>query len=200
MSMSLSQQDSLTAGVECQSSMHFKMEIYGFLNSSFLTDDFAIKNPTGIISINDDFHIVSDFLCQDSIISRKQNIHKIYHSLRKSTEEINLCLKDLYIPSLYSVMEYRRILSRQAFVPTEKWVTKNLPSTCYLDNGEVMMRIPEGSILLYNRKGEIQSIGEDVLAICRYKDRRTGSIHYTIHPLNELTLFTCEDELIYGEV
>lgn len=200
MNTRLSQQDNLRAGTECQSSMHFKMEIYGFLNSSSPTDDFTIKNSAGIISINDDFHIVADYLCQQDIILKKQNIHKIYQSVCRSTEEMNLSLKDLYIPSLYSVLEYRRILSRQAFIPTERWVAKNLPDTCYLDNTEVMMKIPEGSLLLYNKNGEVQSLGEKVLAICRYKDKRTGSIHYTIHPLDELTLFTYEDELIYGEV
>lgn len=200
MNTRLSQEDNLRAGTECQSSMHFKMEIYGFLNSADITDDSALKNAAGFISINDDFHIVSDFLCQQDLISRKQNLHKIYKSLCMAKEEHVLCLKDLYIPSLYSVPEYRQILSRQAFIPTEKWVKKNLPDTCYLDNAEVMMKIPKGATLLYNRSGEIQSVGENVLAICRYKDKRTGSIHYTIHPLDELTLFTYEDELIYGEV
>lgn len=200
MNTRLSQLDKLKSGSECQSSMHFKMEIYGFLNCANITNDSALKNAAGIISINDDFHIVSDFLCQQDLISRKQNLHKIYKSLCMAKEEHVLCLKDLYIPSLYSVPEYRRILSRQTFIPTERWIEKNLPSTCYLDNNEVMMRIPLGSILLYNRCGELQSVGENVLAICRYKDKRTGSIHYTIHPLDELTLFTYEDELIYGEV
>ena len=53
-------------------------------------------------------------------------------------------------------------------------------------NGKAMLEIQIGSILCLDRNGDVKSVGEEILAVCRYLDPETGVLNYAQYSLDEL--------------
>lgn len=114
----------------------------------------------------------------------------IYSSLKITRQNIEVNLEEVAIPSLEDNKTYNKIRSRygSSVVVTESMLDRAFPKeyTITAKEGKAMMEVQEDSILCLNRKGEIRSVGEEILVVCRYLDPETGVLNYAQYSLDEL--------------
>lgn len=180
-----------------------KLEIYGYVNSCRHEDmiqmpknNYSVAGLNGIINKSPHSEIVcSNFIYQvvpffDGKETSSIGLHiPIYKSLCVIREQAKYDLEDLYIPSLIANSLYRKIKARigSGLAVTEYMLRKNgFPENIIEEDSKAMFIAEEGTILLKDKDGSIKSIGEEILAVCRYLHPETGTMCYTQLGLDEL--------------
>lgn len=114
----------------------------------------------------------------------------IYSSLKTTRQNMEVNLEEVAIPSLEDNKTYNKIRSRygSGIVVTESMLYRAFPEeySIIAKDGKAILEVPEGSILCFDRKGDIKSVGEEILAVCRYLDPETGVLNYAQYSLDEL--------------
>lgn len=114
----------------------------------------------------------------------------IYSSLKVIHQNTEVNLEEVAIPSLEDNKTYNKIRSRygSGIVVTESMLFRAFPKeyTITAKEGKAMLEVPEQSILCFDRKGKVKSVGEEILAVCRYLDPETGVLNYAQYSLDEL--------------
>lgn len=193
----------LSSSIIVSSVLIEKLEVYGYVNSCIHEDmiqmpknNYSVACLNGIINKSPHSEIVcSNFIYQvvpffDGKDTSSIGLHiPIYKSLCVLSEQAKYNVEDLYIPSLRANTLYRKIKARigTGVAVTEYMLRKNgFPENIVEEESKAMFIAEEGAILLKDKDGCIKSIGEDVLAICRYLHPETGTMCYTQLSLDEL--------------
>ena len=187
-----------------------ELELYGFVNSC--SDDWLVKkyhgkDKNGITVykhqlkgvVNKDcgnLIIVSDYLYQvfeyqsGSSVGVEGKQTPIYKSIIMSTKKMELRLEDLWMPSLLTNDFYLQVKTsnRQNRQPiNDESIRKaGLPQNISVVDGEAILTVDEGAFLMIDSFSEITSVGEDMLAVCRYINPVHGGLCYAIYGLDEL--------------
>lgn len=193
----------LSSNIIVSSVLLDKLEIYGYINSCRDEDMFYLpyKSSTvvymnGIINRSPVSEIVcAHFIYQVMKVFDGKQVTTvgmptpIYKSLYVNSEQSKYNVENLYIPSLRANPFYKKIKAR---IGTGVTVTDNLlrknnfPESIIEEDSKAMFIAEEGAILLRDKEGSIRSIGEEILAVCRYLHPETGTMCYTQLSLDEL--------------
>ena len=193
----------LSSNIIVSSVLLDKLEVYGYVNSCRHEDmiqmpknNYSVAYLNGIINKSPHSEIVcSNFIYQvvpffDGKESSSIGLHiPIYKSLCVLSEQAKYNLEELYIPSLRANSLYRKIKARigTGVEVTDYMIRKNgFPENIVEEERKAMFVAEEGTILLKDKDGCIKSIGEDILAVCRYLHHETGTMCYTQLSLDEL--------------
>ena len=178
-----------------------KLEVYGYVNScqgnEMMLEDIRINNITTVgynnfINCQTAGEIVcSNYMMQPVMLSHKNEmrLHQIYSILEISKESFILNLADLDIPSLFYNPIYKKIRRRDK--------NKSLSSS-EIKYAKFPENIKQNSdkrfdytsnprdVLCRDKDGSIKSIGDHLMAVCRYLFPQTGMMCYTQLDLDEL--------------
>lgn len=203
LSEKLSESKQLSSSIIVSSVLVNKLEVYGYVNSCRHEDMILIpKNNSAVASLNGIINkspiseiVLSNFLYQfvtyfDGKQTSTIGLHiPIYKSLCVLNEQKKYNVEDLYIPSLRTNLLYRKIKARigTGVEVTANMIRKNgFPENIIEEDSKAMFIAEEGAILLRDKEGSIRSIGEEILAVCRYLHPETGTMCYTQLSLDEL--------------
>lgn len=202
----------LPCNIIVSSTLIKELEVYGFVNScnsKFFVNKFRghDKGLGGLAVYKHDFNgivnkdcsrliIYSDFMYQVIDIQNGTSFGvegrqtPIYKKLEKSTKKMELNVEKLWIPSLWTNKYYQLIKSHygKGGVSVEEEILKKegMPSTITAKEGKAILSVDVGAILMKDSSGEIGSIGEEILAVCRYIHTESGKLCYVIYGLDEL--------------
>lgn len=191
-----------------------EVEIYGFINCSkemldeYKTNEYKLlgivdKDPSRqIIQCNYMYQIIEWF--DGNKVQQTGLATPIYVGLRKCGVDTEINVEELYIPDLINHKLYKEIRSRKGtgIVVTEQLVNKNKSKVwtehnILIKDGKAMMPIHKGDILCQHiMDNSIKSIGQELLAVCRYIHKTTGRMCYTQYGLDELTVKDEEYDLL----
>lgn len=191
---------SVHCGMIAKSNLIDKLEIYGFANAckdeDMYNDVYAGLILNGIVNKEPKRQIVlSNYIYQVTThysgkeITREGMAIPIFQSLVVSESEGQYNVEDLYVPSLVGKQLYRKIKSRHGngVVVREYDLEKaNFPSYIKAIEGKAILNAPKSHIQIVDKDGEIKSIGENVMVVCRYLHSETGTMCYTHYNLNEV--------------
>ena len=191
-----------------------EVEIYGFINCSkemldeYKTNEFKLlgivdKDPSRqIIQCNYMYQIIDWF--DGNKVQQTGLVTPIYVGLRKSGVDTEINVEELYIPDLINHELYKRIRSRKGTgvevteqlankYKSKAWTEHNI----FIKDGKAMMPIHKGDVLCQHvMNNSIKSIGQELLAVCRYIHKTTGRMCYTQYGLDELTVKDEEYDLL----
>lgn len=187
-------------GMIAKSNLIDKLEIYGFANAckdeDMYNDVYAGLILNGIVNKEPKSQIVlSNYIYQVTThysgkeITREGMAIPIFQSLVVSESEGQYNVEDLYVPSLVGKQLYRKIKSRHGngVVVREYDLEKaNFPSYIKAIEGKAILNAPKLHIQIIDKDGEIKSIGENIMVVCRYLHTETGTMCYTQYNLNEV--------------
>ena len=189
----------LKSGMIAKSVLINKLEIYGFVNcSKEIYDNYNFRDVFQIVVNKSSTSqiIQSNYIYQVvNIEGRSEGIvSPIYNRLTTSENNIEVDIKQLYIPNLINNTTYKRIRSRYKDgnkpIQLTKFEQKTLEQ--YLEisikEDKLMVVIHNGDVLCQNNDDTIKSIGEEILVVCRYIHDLTGNMCYTQYGLDELTI------------
>ncbi len=190
-----------------------ELEIYGFVNSSKeMIDELKSNqfNLLGIVNKAPNQQVIRGFYMYQVVewfdgenVKQTGLTTPIYIGLRNCREDIELNIADLHIPNLISNNLYCLIRSRRGtgVEITPQLVNKYKAAKIFADNNII---IKEGNAFLQVKKGDtlcihaldhsVKSIGQELVAICRYVCKTTGHLRYALFDLSELTIEDCEVE------
>ncbi len=134
----------------------------------------------------------------------------LYLGLRLSKEDTEMDIANLYIPDLISNELYKIIRSRRGSgvevtpqlvnrykVPKgihDIWSSHNIE----VKDGKAYLPVKKGDILCIHAVDHaIKSIGQEIIAICRYTCKETGRLVYANFNLDELTIEDKDDNGYY---
>ena len=196
----LKKNGSIQSGVTAKSNLIDKLEIYGFVNAckdkdmynevyaGLVLNGIVNKEPKRqIILSNHIYQVTTHYSGKD--ITREGLAIPIYHTLAVSEAEGQYNVEDIYIPSLIGKQLYRKIKSRHGNgVTVRDYDLKkaNFPSRISAVDGKAILTAPAGHVQLLDKDGVIKSIGENIMAVCRYLHAETGTMCYTQYNLNEV--------------
>lgn len=177
-----------------------KLEIYGFANAckdeDMYNDVYAGLILNGIVNKEPKYQIVlSNYIYQVTThfsgkeITREGLAIPVFQSLVVSESEGQYNVEGLYVPSLVGKQLYRKIKSRHGngVVVREYDLEKaKFPSYIKAIEGKAMLNAPKSHIQIIDKDGEIKSIGENIMVVCRYLHTETGTMCYTQYNLNEV--------------
>lgn len=202
----LNKYGTLETGMIVKSVLVDKLEVYGFVNSGIIDYIDYILNK-GIVGKAPTNQIIqSNYMYQVMDIEGESKgvVTPIYNTLKKSKKDLEVDIKQLYIPDLVNNDTYRRLRSRYKDgnqpIVLKAYEERTLKE--YLEisikEGRLMVHIHEGDILCcqlcqYNLEESIKSIGKEILVVCRYIHDLTGNMCYTQYGLDELTIEITED-------
>lgn len=176
----------LESKISADSNLVSNLEIYGYVNSAglpFLYNSEKLLYNLFVNLDNEDDLIISNILYQGSK-DHSNIVFPIYSALSVTEKPLELPLSKLHVPSL---MENKSYLPLRNTGFQSRHASPFHPKERYKSNGqEWYMIINSGEILMLDVNGEIQSVGEDIVAICRYLSKENGSIQYTKYRLDEL--------------
>lgn len=196
----LQKNGSLHSGVIVKSNLVDKLEIYGFVNAC-KDEDMYNEVYTGLILngiVNKEPKrqiILSNYIYQVTThysnreITREGMAIPIYQSLVVSESEGQYNVEDLYIPSLTGKQLYRKIKSRLGNgvrVRDYDLEKSKFPSYIKAVEGKAIFNAPTAHVQLVDKDGVIKSIGENIMAVCRYLHVESGTMCYTQYNLNEI--------------
>lgn len=174
-----------------------RLEICGYLNSC-TSDKKVFNNLSHYISLANKApyrqFVCSGYLYQvqeyESLKELKQRpiVLPIYSELSICKTGFEIDLEEITIPILEKSQTYREIQSRKKGVRvTDQLLRKaEYPSFIYANNGRAIVKIKEGDILCKDKDGNNKSLGNEILALCRYLHPETGTMCYTQYSLDEL--------------
>ena len=157
----------LQSGIAVSSNLIDNLEVYGFLNC---------KGREEVLKVTPIYPMIS--ICQ---------------------EDVDLDVKRLYIPSfvgtrtksqkivddeLYSNIKYR--FGTGYKVSESQWEKARWPSSYSLVDGDVVLHIKKGEIVLQDKDGCIKSVGDSIVVLCRYLHEETGEIKFLFSRLEQL--------------
>lgn len=186
-----------------------EVEIYGFINcSKEMLDEYKLlgivdKDPSRqIIQCNYMYQIIDWF--DGNKVQQKGLVTPIYVGLQKCGVDTEINIEELYIPDLINHELYKRIRSRKGtgVVVTVQLVNKHKSKAwtehnILIKDGKAMMPIHKGDILCQHIiDNSTKSIGQELLAVCRYIHSATGRMCYTQYGLDELTVKDEEYDLL----
>lgn len=191
----------LQSNILVSSTLIKEMEIYGYVNTC-KGDDF-LCNPSslqtllnGIVDKASSNEIVcSNFIYQvfcyynGSKIQETGRTIPVYQKLELSADTNEYNLEDLYFPSLVGNLSYKHIKRRVGIGVnvTEKYIKHaHFPSNITAKEGKAIVTVEKGSILCKDKENYTRSIGEEVMAVCRYIHPITGATCYAQYNLDEL--------------
>lgn len=196
----LKKNGSVQRGITIKSNLIDKLEIYGFVNACH-DEDMYIENYSNLIMNG----VVNKESSQQIILSRHiyqitthfsgKNVIQggmtvpIFDTIKTSEEEREYYVEDLYIPSLVGKDLYRRIKKRfgQGEIVNERMLQNNrFPDNIKAVEGKAVYIASAGHVQLLDRDGKTKSIGENILAVCRYLHPVSGAMCYTQYNLNEV--------------
>ena len=189
-----------------------KLEVYGYANSCKAENMLNIPNNTwakigvnGIVNKSPISEIVcSNYIYQVITLSDGKQASTvgipspIYNSLYINKKQTKLNLEDIYIPSLLSNPIYRKIKGRigTGVLVTDSLIQKGgFPKNIIAEDNKAMFIAEEGTFLLKDKEGDIRSVGEEILAVCRYLHPETGTMCYTQYSLDELFIENEDDTI-----
>lgn len=192
----LIQQGVVKSGMIGSSNLIDKLEVYGFVNSyrdeidesmfericlNFRSKGVINKDPHGQI-------VLAYHLCQSSILDNdKKTVTEIYPKLVVSKSVAKYNLEDLYVPSLRDKQLYQDIKSRKKIYDIcNKFKKGGFPSNYKLEDGKIIIEAPKLHIKCLDNDGVTKSIGDNLIAVCRYLHSETGTMCYTQYNLNEV--------------
>lgn len=191
---------SVHCGMIGKSNLIDKLEIYGFANAckdeDMYNDVYAGLILNGIVNKEPKCQIVlSNYIYQITThysgkeITREGMAIPVFQSLVVSESEGQYNVEDLYVPSLIGKQLYRKIKSRygNGVVVREYDLEKaKFPSYIKAIEGKAILNAPKSHIQIIDKDGEIKSIGENIMVVCRYLHTETGTMCYTQYNLNEV--------------
>ena len=187
-------------GMIAKSNLIDKLEIYGFTNAckdeDMYNDVYAGLILNGIVNKEPKCQIIlSNYIFQVTTHYRGKEITRegmaipIFQSLVVSESEGQYKVEDLYVPSLVGNQLYRKIKSRhgKGVVIREYDLEKaKFPPYIKVIEGKAILNVPKSHIQIVDKDGEIKSIGENIMVVCRYLHSETGTMCYTQYNLNEV--------------
>lgn len=183
-------------GIIVSSNLIDKLEVYGFVNScqDEIDEDMFERACVNRLSkgvINKDPHgqiVLAYHLCQSSILDNdKKTVTEIYPKLVVSKSVAKYNLEDLYVPSLRDKQLYQDIKSRKKIYDIcNKFKKGGFPSNYKLEDGKIIIEAPKLHIKCLDNDGVTKSIGDNLIAVCRYLHSETGTMCYTQYNLNEV--------------
>ena len=191
---------SVHCGMIAKSNLIDKLEIYGFANAckdeDMYSDVYAGLNLNGIVNKEPKPQIVlSNYIYQVTThysgkeITTEGMAIPIFQSLVVSESEGQYNIVDLYVPSLVGKPLYRMIKSRHgkgAVISENDLKKAKFPLYIKAIEGKAMLNVPKSHIQIKDKDGEIKSIGENIMVVCRYLHLETGTMCYTQYNLNEV--------------
>lgn len=191
---------SVHCGMIAKSKLIDKLEIYGFVNAckdeDMYNDVYAGHILNGIVNKEPKCQIVlSNYIYQVTThysgkeITREGMAIPVFQSLVVSESEGHYNVEDLYVPSLVGKQLYRKIKSRygNGVVVREYDLEKaKFPSYIKAIEGKAILNAPKSHIQIIDKDGEIKSIGENIMVVCRHLHTETGTMCYTQYNLNEV--------------
>lgn len=144
------------------------------------------SGEAGDVQINslEDCDIYSFFIRQKDVVS------PVYHTISVCPKDIDIDVKELYIPSLYDNKLYREIKNRYKgkTVSDDEWEKNQylFPSEFSLVDGKMMMHIEQGNVVFKDNYDSIKSVEEYAIALCRYPSGETGEMKYVFFALDQL--------------
>lgn len=191
---------SVHCGMNAKSNLIDKLEIYGFANAcndedmyndvyaGLILNGIVNKEPKRQIVLSNYIYQVTTHYSGKEITSEGMAI-PIFQSLVVSESEGQYNVEDLYVPSLVGRQLYRKIKSRHGngVVVHEYDLEKaKFPSYIKAIDGKAILNAPKSHIQIKDKDGEIKSIGENIMVVCRYLHTETGTMCYTQYNLNEV--------------
>ena len=191
---------SVHCGMNAKSNLIDKLEIYGFANAcndedmyndvyaGLILNGIVNKEPKRQIVLSNYIYQVTTHYSGKEITSEGMAI-PIFQSLVVSESEGQYNVEDLYVPSLVGRQLYRKIKSRHGngVVVREYDLEKaKFPSYIKAIDGKAILNAPKSHIQIKDKDGEIKSIGENIMVVCRYLHTETGTMCYTQYNLNEV--------------
>lgn len=191
---------SVHCGMIAKSKLIDKLEIYGFVNAckdeDMYNDVYAGLILNGIVNKEPKCQIVlSNYIYQVTThysgkeITREGMAIPVFQSLVVSESEGQYNVEDLYVPSLVGKQLYRKIKSRygNGVVVREYDLEKaKFPSYIKAIEGKAILNAPKSHIQIIDKDGEIKSVGENIMVVCRHLHTETGTMCYTQYNLNEV--------------
>ncbi len=165
-----------------------KLEVYGYINSRHQSDIF--DNFSAFLIINRD--APNEILCSNFLYQKSDNVSivvPIYKSLRKCEAYTEYHLEDFYVPSLMSNRWYREIMTRSKYASLGRMPAARRDAEALgvlVQENMALFPVEEGRILCLDKDGEVKSVGEELLVICRYLHDGTGRMCYAKYSLDEL--------------
>lgn len=185
----------LVSGIIGRSRIIDKIEVYGYINT--INDDvlleLALQNQVPFELINKD--PVGQIVLSNHIMQYSNQAHNkkivlpIFDSVSQSSEERSYDIVNLYVPCIYTNQLYRKIKYRHKKMPFiyECDLKRNgFPENIHAEEGHAVLTTKPGDLLCYDRDSEVRSVGEHIMAVCRYVHAETGRICYVQYDLDEI--------------
>lgn len=204
----LERDGNLNADIDSQFKIKTKLikdlELCGFVNSCdifnmwYKTLYHHQLLPNGFIDKNFKHNILcSGYLKQtlevpdsnDFKMSSFPVISPIYKKLEKLKEDAIYYLVDIYMPSLRSNTLYKKIKEKkndESTIAESNFSKYDFPDNIKKIDNRIKIEVQAGSILCLDKFGCVKSVGENIMAICRYLHESTGVLHYAIFELDEI--------------
>ena len=196
----LKKNGSVRRGIMAKSNLIDKLEVYGFVNACQDKDMYnevyaglslngiVNKEPKSQIILSNHIYQVTTHYCGKDI-TREGMAIPIYQKLVVSESEGRYNVEDINIPSLARKQLYRKIKSRPGKGVTVRDNDLNkagFPPCISAIDGKAILAAPVGHVQILDKDGVIKSIGENIMAICRYLHAETGTMCYTQYNLYEV--------------
>ncbi len=208
----LAKNNRLASNIIVSSVLINRLEVYGYINSRCVEDVlFLPKTSYDTVSVNGIVNKspVSEIVCSNYIYQviifydgkKTTSIGlptPVYKNLSISNKPTKYNLEDLYIPSLLSNPIYKKIKARigSGVVVTERTIKNGrFPQYIVAEDNKALYIAKEGAILLEDNEGVIRSVGEEILAVCRYLHPENGTMCYTQFSLDELFVDNEDDTI-----
>ena len=162
--------------------------MYNDVYAGLIFNGIVNKEPKRQIVLSNYIYQVTTHYSGKEITSEGMAI-PIFQSLVVSESEGQYNVEDLYVPSLVGRQLYRKIKSRHGngVVVREYDLEKaKFPSYIKAIDGKAILNAPKSHIQIIDKDGEIKSIGENIMVVCRYLHTETGTMCYTQYNLNEV--------------
>lgn len=177
-----------------------RMEIYGFVNAckdeDMYNDVYAGLVLNGIVNKEPKHQIVlSNYIYQVTTHYRGKEITRegmaipVFQSLVVSESEGQYNVEDLYVPSLVGKELYRKIKSRHGNgVLVREYDLEKAKFSPHIKaiEGRAILNAPKAHIQFIDKDGEVKSIAENIMVVCRYLHTETGTMCYTQYNLTEV--------------
>lgn len=177
-----------------------QLEVYGFVNSVGDDNLFASTwrglQPNGVVNKAAYRQIVcSKYLyqileCPDGDkTAMRSSVSPIFYSVTKCLETTVVDVAELYIPSLVNDKLYRDIKARIGTgmkVSEQTLRRSSFPDYIKSVEDKAVAEIAPGTFVCNDYFGNPKSVGEEIMAVCRYLHPETGTMCYAQYGLDEL--------------
>lgn len=196
----LKKNGSVQSGILAKSNLIDKLEVYGFVNACqdkdmyngvyphLFLNGIVNKEPKSQIILSNHIYQITTHYCGKDI-TRDGMAIPIYQKLVVSESEGRYNVEDINMPSLASKQLYRKIKSRHGkgvSVCNYDLKKADFPPCISAIDGKAILTAPVGHVKILDKDGVLKSIGENIMAICRYLHAETGTMCYTQYNLNEI--------------